>query len=124
MNHYDLPGYLVIGDRWSFAVTIKQDGAAISLSGATIKAAIGTGPGAEPLLEKSSPHADIVIDPDQSGAGKGKVTITFLPAETSGFSIPSSGRLFYEVKLVPSGGATYLSSVADGSFRVRPTLID
>jgi hypothetical protein len=91
------------------------NGAALSLTGATVVFEVSTNPGTTIVLTRSSPGSGIVIDADQVTAGhKGHATLSLAPGDTA--ALPLDGY-DYKAKVTESDG--FVSVGSAGLFTLR-----
>lgn len=105
------------GATKTFALVILQGGANLDLTGKVLRFSAKrdhAAPGA-PLIAKST-GAGIVHDADQPGVGKGKATLTLLPADTS--ALPNRRQILRWDVQVEDGANRYPALV--GRIEVAP----
>src|SRR5476649_1961356 len=101
LARYDLPGTRVLGDRWDFAVTVRDAlGVLVDLTGATVSMVIGH------LAAKNSTLAD-------QTTAKGQVTNTSAPTETAAIPTPAFGGQ-YPYRITVSFDVNNRDTVAAG----------
>jgi hypothetical protein len=106
------------GDNETFSVIVRDPaGTVVALTGATLRftAKYRASDVDDDALITKTTGAGITHDADQVGAGKGKATIAFVPADTATLAAPLV--LVWDVQL--QDAATLVQTVAGGSLRIR-----